>query len=215
LHGSLEIAPLDRIWVRWLCGRRFIRVASILVATSCLISRPVVTLVGTMRSGVAPEGLVGPRGLACRDASVSDGVSAKAPQGYGHCRPRRRLWMSFTLLEGGHDTRPAAGCLPWGSVYSLADLRSLRGPPRNSSRRCLASCCDWLHIDGVLSVCVASLVPRVAVGECAVAPGDNGGSKQPVAVLMAGAKPLAFPGVGSRLPRKHGTAPLCRQRRRS
>lgn len=165
--------------------------------------------------GVAPDGLVGPRGLAYRDASVRDGVSAKAPQGYGHCRPRRRLWMSFTLLEGGHDTRPAAGCLPWGTVYDLADLRSLRGPPRDTSSRCPVSCCYWLHIYGVPPACAASLVPRVAVGECVVAPEDNGGSKQPVAVLMAGAKPLVFLGVGLRLPRKHCTAPLCRQRRRS
>jgi hypothetical protein len=85
--------------------------------------------------------------------------------------------MSFTLLEGGHDTRPAAGCLPWGTIYGLANLRSLQGPPRNTSSRCPVSCYDWLHIDCVPPVCAASLVPRVAVGECVVAPGDNGGSK--------------------------------------
>jgi hypothetical protein len=50
-------------------------------------------------------------------------------------------------------------------------------------------------------------VPRVAVGECVVAPGDNGGSKQSVAVLMVGAKPLAFLGVGFKTSAKalHGS----------
>jgi hypothetical protein len=61
--------------------------------------------------------------------------------------------------------------LPW--VLSAALLTCefsevLLGSP---TRRCTVSCCDQLHIDGVLPVCTAALKPRVAVGVGVVAGG--------------------------------------------